>query len=72
MPFTNVFFSEQNSTAAQPHIVMIIADDMGYNDISYHNSKIKTPNLGKITKTPFLFILEETGTKTFVSVLSFG
>ncbi len=69
MPFTNVFFSEQNSTAAQPHIVMIIADDMGYNDISYHNSKIKTPNLGKI---PFIFILEETGTKTFVSVLSFG
>jgi hypothetical protein len=48
---------------------MIIADDMGYNDISYHNSKIKTPNLGKI---PFIFILEETGTKTFVSFLSFG
>ena len=29
-----------------PNIVMIIADDMGYNDIGYHNPEVKTPHIG--------------------------
>lgn len=35
-------------TAKQPHILFIIADDLGYNDIGYHNSEIKTPVLDKL------------------------
>ena len=32
----------------QPHIVFIVADDYGFNDIGYHGSEIKTPNLDKL------------------------
>lgn len=28
-----------------PHIVFIMADDMGWNDIGYHDSDVKTPNM---------------------------
>ena len=31
--------------AKQPNIVFILADDYGWNDIGYHGSEIKTPNL---------------------------
>uniref|UniRef100_A0A8C7X6B5 Sulfatase N-terminal domain-containing protein n=1 Tax=Oryzias sinensis TaxID=183150 RepID=A0A8C7X6B5_9TELE len=31
--------------APRPHIVFIMADDFGWNDVGYHNSEIKTPNL---------------------------
>ncbi|XP_067939280.1 arylsulfatase B-like [Watersipora subatra] len=33
---------------SQPNIVFIIADDYGWNDIGYHGSEIKTPNLDKL------------------------
>ena len=29
----------------QPHIILIMADDLGWNDIGYHGSDINTPNL---------------------------
>ena len=29
----------------QPNIVFVLADDYGWNDIGYHGSEIKTPNL---------------------------
>ncbi|XP_062594709.1 arylsulfatase B-like [Saccostrea cucullata] len=34
--------------ATKPHILLVIADDFGYNDIGYHGSEIKTPNLDKL------------------------
>ncbi|XP_025098632.1 arylsulfatase B-like [Pomacea canaliculata] len=34
--------------ARQPNIVLVVADDYGYNDISYHGSRIRTPNLEKL------------------------
>lgn len=33
---------------AQPNIVFIIADDMGWKDIGYHGSEIRTPNLDRL------------------------
>ncbi|XP_060066095.1 arylsulfatase B-like [Ylistrum balloti] len=33
----------------QPHILFVLADDYGYNDIGYHGSEIKTPNLDKLS-----------------------
>ena len=34
-----------------PHIVMIVADDLGWNDISWHNPLVKSPNLENLAKS---------------------
>ncbi|XP_048775901.1 arylsulfatase B-like [Ostrea edulis] len=36
------------SQGTKPHILLVLADDYGYNDIGYHGSEIKTPNLDKL------------------------
>ena len=33
------------ATGKQPHILFILADDYGWNDIGYHGSEIETPTL---------------------------
>ena len=39
-----------NNLKTAPNIVMIVADDLGWNDISWHNSIVKSPHLGKLAK----------------------
>jgi len=34
----------------RPNILLIVADDMGWNDIGYHNGKMRTPNLDRLAK----------------------
>lgn len=39
----------QHSTGSkQPHIIFILADDMGFHDVGYHGSNISTPNLDEL------------------------
>ena len=33
-----------------PNIILIIADDLGYNDVSWHNEKVVTPNLDTLAR----------------------
>ena len=37
---------------AHPNIVIILADDLGYNDVSWHNAIMKTPALAALRDLP--------------------
>ena len=40
-----------NGNKRKPNIVFILADDMGYNDIGYHNPSIISPNIDNLANT---------------------
>ena len=39
------FLAQQAAARESPHILLILADDLGWNDVSYHGSAIQTPNI---------------------------
>ncbi|XP_077955832.1 arylsulfatase I isoform X2 [Gasterosteus aculeatus] len=40
--------TEPKKKKTQPHIIFILTDDQGFNDIGYHNPTLKTPTLDKL------------------------
>lgn len=42
------FQGQHGYTVNAPHIVLIVADDLGWNDVSWNNPDIKTPNLERL------------------------
>jgi arylsulfatase A-like enzyme len=47
--FTASFAVAQQSTP-RPHIVYIVADDLGWKDVGFHGSDIKTPSIDKLAQ----------------------
>jgi arylsulfatase B len=37
-------------TAARPNIVILLADDLGWADVGYHDSEIETPNIDQLSR----------------------
>ena len=42
-------------TAQRPHIIYILADDLGWKDVGFHGSDIKTPNIDQLAQTGATF-----------------
>lgn len=50
--FCFVILNALPARAAKPaNIVLIVADDLGYNDVGFHGSEIYTPNLDNLART---------------------
>ncbi|XP_060588766.1 arylsulfatase I-like [Ruditapes philippinarum] len=46
-----VMMMRESSGQKQPrHIVFIVADDLGWNDVGFHNPDMKTPNIDKLAR----------------------
>ena len=48
LQFGGVFSTGSGAQEKQPNIVFILADDLGYNDVGYHNKDIKTPMIDQV------------------------
>lgn len=45
----NFFITALTETAAtKPHILFLLVDDLGWSDVGFHGSKIRTPNIDKL------------------------
>jgi len=47
---TGLLLLSQDTSAARPNVVMLLADDLGYQDIGCYGGPVKTPNLDSLAK----------------------
>lgn len=48
--FIYILFYLPTLETRRPHIVLILADDLGWNDVGFHGSEIKTPHLDTLSR----------------------
>jgi len=46
--FPNSVLLHGSKNSKPPHILFILADDLGWSDVGFHDSVIKTPNIDKL------------------------
>src|SRR5215510_2503422 len=47
---TTASSASAQSSPARPHIIYIVADDLGWKDVGFHGSDIRTPNIDKLAE----------------------
>ena len=46
-----IFCKSNFTDGKRPNIIFILADDMGYNDVGYHNPKVISPNIDDLARS---------------------
>src|SRR5690349_24721672 len=46
--FSAISFAAEQQASPRPNIVYIVADDLGWKDVGFHGSDIKTPSIDKL------------------------
>jgi arylsulfatase A-like enzyme len=67
--------ADASAAGQRPHIVMIIADDLGWGDVGYHGSEIRTPHLDQLAASGVRlnrFYVQPLCTPTRASLLTGG
>ena len=50
-----VVFACRAPAAPRPNVILIMADDLGYGDVSCYGSSIQTPNIDRLAKEGLTF-----------------
>ena len=48
--YPTVVPAQSAATSPKPHIILFVSDDMGWNEVGYHGSKIATPHIDRLAK----------------------
>lgn len=46
--FSALFLAQAAAAQSAPNIVMLVADDMGWGDVGYNGSEIRTPEIDRL------------------------